>query len=110
MVEGAAFFVTKEKAMKKMMCAAAMICGAGVLMVGCDGGAGTTTAPSPTGQAIKQDLQKVGQDLKADAQAAASQAGPEWEKAKQETRDALHQAAEKVAAETATRPAPAAPQ
>ena len=86
----------------------------GMMVAGCGSDTSPTatapaTEPSKT-EALKQDLQKVGQDIKADAQAAASQAGPAWQQTKQETRDLIHQGAQKVADWTATQPAVTQPQ
>lgn len=67
-------------------------------------------ATEPTsGDRIKQDLKDAGQNLKSAATEASTQIKPAYEKAKEEGREAVHGAAEKVAQWTDTQPATTRP-
>ncbi len=91
--------------MAKRWMAAVMIGGAAALL-GC-GDSGSTTEPATTQQRVQQDLHAAGQEIKDAASQAASDVKPALERAKEEGRQVIHDAAEKVAEHTATQPAPA---
>jgi hypothetical protein len=67
------------------------------------------TAPSPTAERLKEDLRQTGQDIRAAADQAATQMRPAFERVKEESREALHNTAERIADRTATQPATSPP-
>ena len=77
---------------------------AGFGVVACDRSS-PTSAPNPTAEKLKKDVQEVGQDLRAVGQQAATQVKPKLEEARERAREAVNAAANRVAQETATRPA-----
>ena len=92
-----------------ILLAAGMVSIVGVSGCGKSGApaAGTGTGTPAAQEQLKQDVKAVGQDLKEVARDAAVQVKPALTTMKENAKDALHTAAEKVAEATATRPAQA---
>ena len=66
-----------------------------VLLAGCGKSESTATGPAtdPTAtERLKDDMQAAGRDIKAAATEAATQVKPEFERAKEESREAVHTA------------------
>jgi hypothetical protein len=75
-------------------------------LVGCgDSGTGSTTAPATTQQRVQQELHNAGEAISNAATQAAGEVKPALARAKEEGRQVIHDAAEKVAQSTATQPA-----
>ena len=74
-------------------------------LCGCKKAPSTTGAPATPGEQIEQHLNNAGQEIKSAATEAASQIKPALQEFREESREAVHNAAEKVGQLTETRPA-----
>jgi len=74
-------------------------------LAACGDSGSTTTTPTPTTpttqQQVTNDIREAGEKIKDAASAAASQAGPALERAKQEGQQAIHDLSQKIADKTA---------
>jgi hypothetical protein len=78
----------------------------GTMMLGACGDSGSSTQPATTQQRVEQDIHAAGQAISNAATQAASDVKPALDRAKEEGRQVIHNAAEKVAQSTASQPAP----
>ena len=87
--------------MRSAMMAAAMAAML-VMMTGCDDSGSPATRPAAsTQERVKQDVNEAGQQLKEAGDEVARKADPAIERAKEESKQAVHRAAEKVSELTA---------